>query len=497
MEQLSGLDAAFLALDSHHLTGHVGSVQVLEAIDPGGHQLTLRRLRDLVAQRMHLVPPMRRRVADVPFGLGQPYWLQARDTDLEFHVRELTLPSPGTMLELGNEVGRIHSRPLDRARPLWELHLVHGVRGGRSALYAKLHHAMIDGLAGQEISAALLDPSPDGREVHPAPAPETPAPLPPAPGQQTPSEPTGLELLGRAAFSMAGQPRKLARFAADAARSAPSLIALLEARLPPDPAQASKPDGHGVQVRAPGRAPATPFNHNVSANRLVALRAVAFSAVQAVKTATGVTVNDVVLAACAGALRRWLIDENALPDNPLVAAVPVSLRRPGANGVKTGDGSFGTKASVMLATLPTDLADPPDRLRAVRQAMLLAKDHHQAIPANLIGDAFDLALPPLIGLSVWANARLRVLERAGLCNVLISNVPGSRIPLYLAGHRVLASYPVSAVVDGQGLNITVMSYLDALHVGLTADRDLVPNLHTLASYITEEIEELARLTSVP
>ncbi len=482
MEQLSGLDAAFLALDSHHTTGHVGGIQVFEAIGPDGRELTRDRLLDVVAQRIHLVPPMRRRVVEVPLGLGRPYWLQDPAVDLDHHVRERTLPRPGTLRQLAALVARIHSRALDRSRPLWELHLIHGLEGGRSALYAKLHHAMIDGMAGQEISAALFDASPDGRLV------------PPSPRWTADTEPGPVELLGRAVVSLAGQPSRLARLGADVVRSAPSLLTLVGARLPGAGRMADGRDGDDGEppVRVPGRAPATPFNRNVSAHRRLALRTVPLDVVQAVKTAAGMTVNDVVLAACAGALRRWLARHDALPDSPLIVAVPVSVRSPTARGVKRGDGTFGNRVSVMLATLPTDLEDPVDRLRVVHRATLLAKGHHRAIPANLLADVFQVALPPLLDLTVRANARLRVLERAGLFNLIVSNVPGPSVPLYLAGHRVLASYPVSAVADGQGLNITVLSYLDGLHVGVTADRELVPDVDLLAGWLVEEIENLAQ-----
>ncbi len=484
MEQLSGLDAAFLALDSQHTTGHVGGIQIVEAIGTDGRVLTRDRLLDLVSERIHLVPPMRRRIVEVPLGLGRPYWLEDADVDLESHIHELALPAPGTLRELGDQVAVIHALPLDRSRPLWELHLIHGLEGGRSALYAKLHHAMIDGLAGQEISAALLDESPDGRAVGPPP-PRTPG-----------ATPGSVELLGRAAASLADRPARLARFTANVLRSSPGLLTLVAARLPGGRTGVDVVSEDGPPVRTPRRAPATPFNRGVSAHRRVALRTVPLAVVQAVRGATGTTVNDVLLAACAGALRRWLREHDTLPGEPLVVAVPVSVRTPASRGVKRGDGTFGTQVSVMLATLPTDLEHPLDRIRAVRKGMLAAKDHHRALAANLLADAFHLALPPLFGLTVWANARLRLLERAGLFNLVVSNVPGPSVQLYLAGHRVLAGYPVSAVVDGQGLNITMLSYLDGLHVGLIADRDLVPDADALADYLVEEVGRLAQGASV-
>lgn len=506
MEQLTGLDAAFLALDTPRTTGHVGSIQVVEALDAAGERVTLDRLTAVVGDRLHLVPPMRRKIVEVPLGLGQPFWVEDADFDLEFHVRELALPAPGSMHQLTEQVARIHARTLDRSRPLWEIYLIHGLEGDRAAIYSKVHHAMIDGVGGQEIAAALLDLSPEGREIPPAP----PWDPDPAPGSLT--------LLAKAAASLATVPTTAGRFAADVARSAPALLSIALPRLPgvdlvsavanrlAEEASGSGlgavlPGGLGIGdggllEHVPGRAPATPFNRNVSAHRRIALRSVPLDVVKAVKSAAGMTVNDVVLAMCAGALRRWLSTHDALPEDPLVAAVPVSVRTSAAQGAKSGDGTFGNRVSLMLAVLPTDEPDPLTRMRVAHEATSVAKYQHDALSANLLADAYQFTMPALMGLTMRANARLRVLERASLFNLFVSNVPGPSVPLYLAGHRLLASYPVSAIADGQGLNITVLSYLGDLHFGLTADRDLVPDLDVLAGYLAEELEELARATGV-
>ena len=473
MQQLSGLDAAFLALDSPTSTGHVGGVHVIEATADDLGPLTLDQLTTLVGERLHLVPPLRRRVVEVPFGIDQPYWIEDGTFDLEFHVRELALPAPGSMRQLTEQVARIHARPLDRTRPLWEIYLIDGLEGGRQALYAKLHHAMIDGVAGQEVTAALLDLSPTGRDVPPAP-PWAPDPVPGA-----------VELLARGATSLTFQPRRALRFATELARSSPELVGkLITPRLPGLGRLIG--EDTGVMFAAPVRAPATPFNKSVGAHRRVAFASVPMDAVKAVKNAAGLTVNDVVLAMCAGALRRYLIDHDALPEGPLVAAVPVSVRTTG------GDGTLGNKVSLMLAALPTQLDDPRARLRVAHEATATAKDQHQALPADLLADVYEFAMPALLGLATRANARLRLLERVNVFNLFISNVPGPTVPLYIAGHQVVASYPVSAITDGQGLNITVISYLGGLNFGLIADRGLVPDLDVLAGYL---VDELATLTA--
>jgi WS/DGAT/MGAT family acyltransferase len=201
------------------------------------------------------------------------------------------------------------------------------------------------------------------------------------------------------------------------------------------------------------------------------------------------TVNDVVMAICAGGLRRWLVLHEALPRGPLVAAVPVSVRARTRN--KGADQTYGNHVSLMLATLPTHLDDPVARLAVAHEATRRAKEQHSAMPAELFGELYSVALPALVGLASRANARLRVLERVNLFNLFISNVPGPPVPLYLAGHRLVASYPVSAITDGQGLNITVVSYLDRVNFGLVADRELVPDLDLLAEFLREELEVLA------
>lgn len=479
MQQLSGLDAAFLALDTSHTTGHVGGVHLLDGRPESGEpKLTLERLISLVGARLHLVPVLRRRVVNVPFGLGQPFWVEDPDFDLEFHIRELALPRPGSMQQLTAQVARIHARPLDHSRPLWELYLLHGLKGGRLALYGKLHHAMIDGVAGQEVTAALMDTSPHGRRLSPA-------------AQWVPDElPGGAQLLARTVLSLGAQPGRAARLGADLVRSAPGILGVMAASLPGRRSRVGGEDGALLSGRGL-RAPSTPFNRAVGPHRRVALRTVPFDAVRAVKAASGLTVNDVVLAMCAGALRRWLELHAALPGEPLVAAVPVSVRDPQA----PVDGDVpGNKVSLMLAGLPTQLADPLDRLQAVHEATLRAKLQHEALPADLLADVYAFTMPALVGLATRANARLRLLERAKLFNLFISNVPGPQVPLYVGGHVLLASYPVSAITDGQGLNITVVSYGGGLHLGLISDRELISDLDVLADYLAEELELLARAT---
>src|SRR5947209_6711828 len=289
MQQLTGLDAAFLALETPSVYGHVGSVCVLDpttATEP----LTLERLTQLVSDRLHLVPPFRRRLASVPLGLDQPYWIEDPDFDIEFHVRELALPAPGDDHQLAEQAARLHARQLDRRRPLWELYLISGLRGGRLAIYTKVHHAAIDGVSGNDILAALLDLTPEGRDVG------TPPPW------ECDQEPSGVGLLARSAVSFARQPLRAARFSYGLARSLPTLARTAPRPQLPVVDRLLGRDRNVVLSSTSLRAPSTPFNQSIGPHRRWAFRSMSLDDVKDVKNAAGVTVNDVVMALCAGAL---------------------------------------------------------------------------------------------------------------------------------------------------------------------------------------------------
>jgi len=244
-------------------------------------------------------------------------------------------------------------------------------------------------------------------------------------------------------------------------------------------------DGEVIST-APGRAPVTPFNGPITAHRRVAFRSVDLGQVKAVKNAFSVSVNDVVMAMCAGALRRWLAGHDALPPVPLVAMIPVSVRDPASKG------ALGNKVSAMLATLPTHVADPAQRLRIAHGATKIAKAQQAAIPQGLVDQVTDFAPPALTARAARVVFATGLLHRVPPFNVTISNVPGPNVPVYLCGARLLAHYPVSVITDGQGLNITVIGYLGQLHFGLVSCRELVPDIDALAGYLTEELELLLK-----
>lgn len=472
MQQLSGLDASFLALEEiPGVYGHIGSVVV---VDPSTYDGTydLAHLQTMIESRLHLLPPFRRRLVEVPFGLDHPWWIEDPAFDIEYHVREIALPAPGDHEQLAAQAARLHARHLDRRRPLWELYLIHGLEGGRLAIYSKVHHAAIDGVSGNELMAAVLDPSPEGRQMDPPP---------PHVGEDEPSQ---LRMVARGLGSLAANPLRAARLGVRLARSVPSLASSpIRPELPVVDRLLGR-DQRAVLPTQRLRAPTTPFNQAVGPHRRWAFGDLPLADVKAIKEAAGCTVNDVVMALCAGGLRRWLEDRGALPDEPLVAAVPVSVRDDSERD------DLGNRVSAMIAPLPTHLADPLDRLRAAGGAMVAAKDQHEALPADLLGDVTRFAMPALAGQAARLSSRLRVMERVNPFNLIISNVPGPRVPLYYAGAEMLAFYPLSAVTDGQGLNLTVMSYRDTVSYGFTADRDLVPDLDVLGRHVEDELVTL-------
>jgi diacylglycerol O-acyltransferase len=471
MQQLTGLDAAFLALETASSTGHVGGLCLLDpATAP--RPLTLARLTEVLGQRLPLVPVLRRKLVFVPLGLDQPYWADDPDFDIEYHIREIALPRPGSEAQLTEQVSRLHARPLDRSRPLWEIYLITGLAKRRTAVYTKIHHAAIDGASGAELLTVLLDLVPEGREL-PAAEPFTPG-RPPGPG----------ELAARAAARLAWRPVETVRITNGLVRFLPTLApaagAVLGGLL-----GLNRGDGEVIPT-TPGRAPATPFNKRITPHRRIALRSVDLATVKAVKNAFGASVNDVVMAMCAGALRRWLADHDALPSAPLIAMIPVSVRDPASTG------ALGNKVSAMLAALPTHLDDPARRLEVVRAATRAAKAQQAAIPQGLVDQISDFAPPALTARAARVVFATGLLHRLPPFNLCVSNVPGPNIPVYLCGARLLAHYPVSVVTDGQGLNITLVGYLGQLHFGLTACRELVPDIERLAGYLTQELELLVK-----
>jgi WS/DGAT/MGAT family acyltransferase len=476
MRALTSLDSMFIAAEDGRTVANVCSLAIMDRADVSGKPLTRRDIQDLFAERLHLLPPLRWRLVDVPLGLGHPWWVDSgSDVDLDFHVRETAVVSPGDQDALETLVARLSAQPMDRARPLWEVYLIHGLQDDRVALLTKLHHAAVDGLSGGEVLNVIFDTAADGR--HLAPAAEC----------RREQEPGQLGMLVRA---IVGTPRRQLQTTSAARRTLTNVDQVATLRSVPALGaigravrRVSAPrDNRAAPEMSTPKAPRLSFNGRITPNRRVAFSSVALDDVKAIKTHFETTVNDVVVALCAGALRRWLTDRGELPDQPLVAAIPVSVR------AQSEFGTYGNMVGTMLAPLPTDEPEPVARLRRCRTELRAAKKRHQSVPPSLMRDVNDLIPPIMFDTAVRAMTGIAASEvLAPVANLVVSNVPGPRTPLYCAGRLIREHYPVSAVSDSLGLNVTVFSYVDRLEIGLVGDRDLVADLSGLADAFEQEM----------
>jgi diacylglycerol O-acyltransferase len=478
--QLSGLDAGFLSLETPRSPMLVGGVSILSA-GSGAGRLTVERLREVLRPRLTAAVALRRRLTGVPFDLTRPYWveLDAAAVDLEAHVERTELPEPGGWHELSALMAWELSRPVDRGRPLWQLTFVEGLKlpghpPDTVALIGKVHHAAIDGVSGAEILSVLFDgPHHAGAAVPKIVATVTaagaaegsaaPGGFPPPPGV--------LDLLARTGRDLAAVP---VTATAVVGRSLFGVAAGAWQRLRSD---AAPP--------LPFTAPKTVLNRPLGGKLEWAPASFPLSRVKALKEAWGASVNDVVLAICAGALRGWLADRDALPAEPLVAMVPVSVR--GDDERNRG----GNLVSAMLVPLATDEAGPGERLQRIRDAARSSKVAHQALGARTLTQSADLLPFALSGLAAQLYTRWHLSERhRPLFNLVITNVPGPARPLSIAGAPLLAHVGAAPLFDGLGLILTVMSYAGTVTVGVTADRAVMPDAEDFAARIESSLADL-------
>jgi diacylglycerol O-acyltransferase / wax synthase len=470
MQPLEGLDAAFLSLETPTTPLHVGALLVLDPPE-GARSLfspstRYAQIRRVIAQRLHLVGPLRQRALRVPLGLHHPVWVDDPDFELDDHLSRASVPSPGGRAELDAFVAAAMSRPLDPDRPLWEMFVVEGLEGGRTALLAKVHHAILDGVSGASILATFLDVSPRARLVAGPPEPWDPAPLP-----------GSTRMLRYAASSLSHQPaRVLTTF--DAGVGAIADLGLHNRELL-SRGEASPP--------AFFSAPRTSINGTVSNRKRFSSLTIPLDDAKLVRRVFRCTVNDVLLAGVAGGLSRLLAARGESVERALVAMVPVSTR---PQGSVEGD-ALGNQLSAMLVSLATDIDDPVQRLDAITRATTVAKEQDQRRRGRLLGDVAEIAAPGLVSRVARAVAGTRLFDRVRPpFNVMVSGVKGPEFPLFCAGSRVEAMYPVGPLAEGVGLNVTVFSYLDQLRFGLLACRKLLPELDALAVSIDDAFGEL-------
>jgi WS/DGAT/MGAT family acyltransferase len=463
LQPLSGLDAAFLYLEASGPPMHVGSLMLLEV--PARRQAGFHaRLSTHLRERLPLAPVLRKQLHPAPFGLGHPLWAELPDVDLRRHLLRRRLPGSGGRARLDALVAKLHAEPLPRERPLWQFVLVDNVEPGVVALYSKVHHALLDGQGGVALARALLD-----------------------------LEPKASTTRGRAAPEMA-EPASRTR-SRDLARSASSAtvrqFANLLRALPATIKAAAPARGLLSSLRSSLLlAPDSVFNRQVGPKRSYATLSLPLDEVKRIARGHGASLNDVVLAICAGALRTLLEGERALPRAPLVAAMPVSLR-------EAGNQQVDNQVSMVQCSLATDVADPIERLRAIQASTAQLKQRVGAFKGLIPTDFPGLAAPLwAAGLSrLWGRGKLA--ERLpALANVAISNVPGPPVPLYLAGAKLRHYHPVSIVVHGLAFNITVQSYAGALEFGLTACRDVIARPAVVAAAMRAAFNELSAMTTV-
>ena len=460
--RLSGLDALFLAAEgpANYVT-HTMAVMVLDPRTmPGGDPVTV--VKDYVRARIHLVPPLQRRLVPVPFGLDVPRWIDDPHIDFDRHIRKAGLPTPVTDVALAAFVSALAERKLDRHHPLWEMYVVEGLEGDRLCVVAKLHHSLMDGGAGMQFMASLFALEPD------SPTPSTPEPLTPV---RQPGDLAQLAcaLRGIVLRPLAGVRAVEQTFVAGVRVSRQLLDNRRRGGPPPT---------------IPFSAPRLPFDRPVSPRRQIAFTSIPLDEVKSVAKDLEVTVNDVVLAVVAGALRSFLISLRMLPDKPLVAAVPVSVR--GDHGVEEAN-----MVSLMLADLSTTLEDPTDRLLAIHQAASESKLIQSAMGSGALMAWLEVPVPALFSGATSLYSRLRLSNlHPPMCNLVVSDVPGPSMPLYFAGARLESIFPLGPVFDGVGLNITAVSSATTLDVGLVACPDQLPDLWNLASRLRPALEEL-------
>ncbi len=471
MQQLSGLDASFLHLETAEMPMHVGAAHVLE-LPPGYRGNWTAQLRRHLRERLPAMPALSRKLVAMPLGLANPAWVDC-EVDMGYHVTEVRLPKPGGYEAFAQVVAELHAQPLDRSRPLWQFTVVKGIAPGQIGLFTRLHHAGVDGQAAVAIAQIILDPGPEPRAPPAAVAARRPHQL-------------GLgEMIGGMLSNQVTQLRQLLR-------SAPGLARAATASLREKSGEIAQAGGlKSLAGSSIGLAPRTVFNGSIGAARVFAPARLSLPRARALGKAHQGSLNDVVLAVCAGALRTYLTRHGALPRKPLVAAVPVSLRQ-------EGDDRSNNQASMTVVTLATQVADPRQRFLAQLAAGAAMKQSLSRWKSLMPTDFPSMGLPWLMSRAARLYGRARLAERIPvIANLVISNVPGPQFPLYLAGARMERYNPVSIVVHGLALNITIQSYDGKLEFGLVGCARAVAAIAELAHDIEDEFDRLVLAMAEP
>ena len=470
MKQLSGLDNVFLQLERGNQHMHVAGLAIYDPSTARGGQVRFKDVLRFFEARLDASPVFRRRLVSLPIAVDRPYWVEDATIDVEFHVRHIALPQPGDWRQLCIQVARIHSRPLDRSKPMWEAYVIEGLDNiaglpqGSFALYVKFHHCALDGEAGTEIIKAIHALTPDG-----AGAPEAAA------SRVHDREPSATELCARALANNLGKVPRLTRLAVD---SAGRLARLGRSAMPAAdrPADGREAPDLGALVR---RAPVTRFSGRVSAHRVVESVGLPLSGMRAVrKAAEGATLNDVFLATVGGALHLYLSSKGELPAQSMTAMVPMTLR-----GANKGEDA-GNQIGLAVMRLHTEIADPVERLHAIRADAGKAKALSEDLGKDLASQVFDV-MPTFAATALTRNLMVPQM------NVVVSNVRGPDVPLYMAGARLMSFAPISIAIDGLGLNVTAFSYDGVMWVCAVACREMLPDPAFFAECLQRSFQALA------
>lgn len=472
MKSLSGLDGSFLHLETPETPMHVGSLHLFD-LPPDYRKDFYTEVRRLIERSLDLAPLYRRRLAEMPLHFANPVWADGGEVELDYHVRRHKLPRPGTRLQLERCTARLHAELMDRRRPLWEVHVIEGLQGGQAAFYMKVHHAVLDGAAGVALARALFD-------VAPTPAGKTAAARAAASRNVSAraEQPGIVSLAGAALRHDAAQYVKLVRHL-------PEVFRLLTGMV--------KNSGEGPSPLRQNFSfgPKTPLNVAITAERGFACVSLPLAEAKAIAASQEAKLNDVVLALCSGALRRYLAHRGGIPKKPLIATMPISLR-------ESGNTEFTTQATLSLVSLATHIADPLRRLRAIRDASGAMKSVARRAQSVIPTDFPSIGVPWLVGGLAALYGKTRLASAIPpIANLVISNVPGPPVTLYAAGLPMRAYFPLSIVEHGMGVNITVMSYAGSLDFGIVVARKAVPDPRKLAQALLEAHEELKQRALPP
>lgn len=467
MHQLSGLDQGFLHLETANSPMHIAGLCFYKPV-AADRPFSFEAIRQGIEERLHLARTFRQRLVEVPLSLDRAYWIEDPDFDLDYHLRHVAVPSPGDWSSLVTMVSRILSHPLDRTRPLWEFYVIEGLDGigwlppGSYATLVKIHHAAIDGVSSNDILFALTDLTPEGRNIEPPRRRWVPERVP-----------TTGSLLLRTAFANVATPFKLIEGGAKLASTVIGTVARLpKYRENPPP--------------APFQAPRTPLNVPISAQRVWDGAIFPLDTIKRIRKAVdGATVNDVILAVCAGALRRWLDKHHALPDKSLIAFAPISVR------AEQEKGKQGNQVSGMLVSIATDVAEPLVRLRAVHENTQRSKALTQAIGARTLTDYTKYVPSATAALATRLYTRMKAAEsHSPIFNCVITNVPGPQIPLYSLGSEMVGQIGYGPIFDGMGLLLAIFSYNGTISIGVSSCRRIMPDIADFVRFLGDSLEEL-------